>query len=93
VGAGSSPIEVGEVLSLAEQEYLYGTGGMRLHVTMVPRAQMYAGYVEVIGYPLLWNDARGEDRVVYVDKKALPAIRARSKSSKPSGQGGVTTGL
>ncbi|WP_432993008.1 hypothetical protein [Dactylosporangium sp. CA-233914] len=44
----------------------------------MPRAQIMAGCIEVIGYQVLWNGNRGDDRVVFIHKTALPAIRARS---------------
>jgi hypothetical protein len=76
---GEEPsIQVGELLSLADPEYMYGAGSIRLRVTMVPRAQLMPGYTEVIGHQILWTGERGDDRVVFVQQAALRTIRARS---------------
>jgi hypothetical protein len=73
------PVVAGELLSLAEDEYLYGTGAIRLRVTRVLPSQPTHEWLQVVGNEIFWNGGRAaNERTVSIRKDRLPAIRARS---------------
>ena len=62
-----APVQVGDVISLAEEDYQYGRGRLRLRVTVVhaQTIQMYHGeWVWLDGVEISWDGAEGLNRRV-----------------------------
>ena len=72
-----APIKVGELLNLAEADYLYGVGAIRLRVTEVAARQNLPGWIEVDGVEIRWDSERGDTRTVFVREAALDRASVR----------------
>ncbi|MFI5915784.1 hypothetical protein [Dactylosporangium sp. NPDC051541] len=72
-------LTVGELLSLAQDDYLYGFGAVRFRVTEVPERQNLPGFLEATGFELSTAGSRKPgERTLFVREDALDKIRALS---------------
>ena len=72
-----TPLKVGDLLNLAEADYLYGSGALKLRVVRVHDSQPMAGWLQVTGIAILWNGNRGDERTVFVRQEAFVRVKAR----------------
>lgn len=71
------PVRLGELLSVAEDEYLYGVGAVRLRVSQLPERQKIQGWVEVTGHEIGFEGERRDERTLFIREEALTKIRSR----------------
>ncbi|GGM23277.1 hypothetical protein ACFFX1_10625 [Dactylosporangium sucinum] len=62
---------IGDLLNLRDEDYLYGSGALRLRVTEVHESQPMPDWVQVTGTHIAWNDSEIGERTVFVRKDAL----------------------
>jgi hypothetical protein len=74
------PLQVGDVVIIPPEHYLYGDRLLKLRVTEVPDyARLRLEWVRVRGVEVLWNGQDGPDQDVMVRVAAVPGIpRERS---------------
>src|SRR5215471_11734978 len=67
------PINVGEVLDLAEEDYCYGRGRLRLRVTKVVDVQRFDDgmWVNLVGMRVFDSGTEGEERFALVRLSAI----------------------
>jgi hypothetical protein len=68
------PVRIGDVIEVAEEHYLYGTGVLRMRVTAVrsdPVRHPGLEWIRLRGVEIRWDGSDGPEREVLVRLKAL----------------------
>jgi hypothetical protein len=73
-GEADLPVRIGQVLALAEEDYRFGLGPLRLRVTGLLHVQELADgpWLYLRGVTVRWDGSEGEARQVLVRMAALP---------------------
>jgi hypothetical protein len=66
-------VQVGEVIRVAERDYCFGIGELRMRITIVPASARIPGleWVELVGIPLARDGRVGPERAVLIRVAAL----------------------
>nr|MDT0659709.1 hypothetical protein [Micromonospora sp. DSM 115978] len=81
-------VRIGDVIRVAEQDYCYGIGELRMRITEVPASAQIPGleWVELIGTPLTRDGRAGPERAALIRVSAL-----RTPGRVTRGHGGPRT--
>ncbi|MDG4831784.1 hypothetical protein O7627_21115 [Solwaraspora sp. WMMD1047] len=66
-------VQVGDVIRVAEQDYCFGIGELRMRITVVPASAQIPGleWVELVGTPLVSSRPAGPERAALIRVAAL----------------------
>ena len=74
------PVQVGDLIHLAEEDYCYGRGMLTLRVIAVLTPSQEGEWIDLHGIEIAWNGDRRGERRVSVRVAALKDARQRNTS-------------